>query len=906
MEAKSKMAQRYIRTIIFVITIVTVLCFLLVVLHRPKFQFRFVLRKWKQFLHRHNSSRSYQKMTSLYLLQRLLSQWKFFLRQGRQQRQSTALKTASSKYYFQALKSGFLLYQQKVRQMKQQQTIWDLAENYSDTATVFSVLDKWKYYAFDMNKRSCENNLTVKRFLKSKYFQTWFRQKENGLHQSFQLVKSLKWFKYQKWKKFRHSMKILTNMNEIHRKNYYYLYWKKSFLHKLRSFSLRSRVFMRRNYEKGRNHYHRKVKIRFCILLINRILKRKELLKTVVYHRLRRSLVQWNYMSNCFLQQKMRLKRGEIRNSSKLLSDSFVFWWQQMQQKMILRRKYFFYQNLQKYSYFRHNRSSDGGFPIADNNDGSVSPLSPGSSSSYYYSEIIYSRKLQILKHYFIDWKDNYFIPQKRIKNYLSNLYHNYQLELQRLIFNYWFLKYEKKRINKINSQLYLKRWMNYTMKRKRFLNHLEDVILSKKKEKLFRQKKDTHDYRRSCNYSHSAVVNLLSFSEFFYLRIKNLSSRAVVDIDFYEENELAHVKPPNLGGSDMAELKSRTRNSLYQNCFLFSFFRAWYKRYSQKYLYYHSLVPNTFQKCIGNIRETISREESKIMKIHQIRKRFIFLSWKRKYFYFYHKLLHIQQMLYMKPYFYHWMRLYNYYTMKNILEIPSLISKNVVSKHLSEVHQSVPSSSFHTPLLESVHHNMHTMVNEEQLSQHLQSLKSKISLHHNHHHHHERKLSDSSSSLPQKNRSLPSLGKNKKTLLVGDLSYVDRSFPSRDQKSTTPLRSNSVERKAKIAKPPDPPLINKSSSVLFNSTFLQEMNNDFSQSKDYSRRINREKEVEDNSEITSEDSLTIPHPEVENQPTPNRIDYNHSYQEFIQNRSYLGSYEMKKQQQLLLSSSKK
>jgi hypothetical protein len=900
------MAQRYIRTVIFVgVKIVTFLCFLLVALHRPRFQCRSVFRKWKQFLHRHNSARSYQKMTSLFLLQRLLSHWKQFLRQGRQQRQSTALKTASSKYYFQALKSGFLLYQQKIKQIKQQQTIWNLAENYSDTATVFSVLDKWKYYAFDMNKRSCENNVIVKRFLKRKTFQRWFQQKENCLHQSFQLVKSLKWFKYQKWKKFIRSMKILTNMNEIHRRNYYYLYWKKSLLHKLRSFSLKSRVFMRRNYAKGINHYQRKVKIRFCNFLINRILKRKELLKMVVYHRLRRSLVQWNYMSNCFLQQKIRLKRGEIRISSKLLSYSFVFWWQQMQQKMILRRKYFFYQNLQKYSYFRHNRSSAGGFPITNNNDGSVSPLSPA-SGSYYYSEIIYSRKLQILKHYFIDWKENYFIPQKRIKTYLSNLYHNYQLELQRLIFNYWFLKYEKKRINKINSHLYLKRWMNYAMKRKRFLNHLEDIIISKKKEKLFRQKKATDDYQRSSNYSHSAVVNLLSFSEFFYLQMKNLASRDVVDITVYEEDEQDAVLRLNLRGSNITNLKSRTRNSLYHNCFLFPFFRAWYKRYSQKYLYYHSSLPNIFQKCIGNIRESISREERKTVQIHLVRKRIIFLSWKRKYFYLYHKLLHIQQMLYMKPFFYHWMRLYNYYTMKNILQIPSLITKNVVSQHLSEVHQNAPSSSFHTPLLESAHHNIHTMVNEEQLSQHLQSLKSKISLHHNHRQH---KMSDSSSSLAQKNKSLSFLGKNKKKHLVGDLSYVDRSFPSRNQKSTTMLRSNSVERKAKIAKPLDPPLINKSSSVLFNSTFLQEMNNDFSQWKDYSRGVNEKKEVEESSEITSEDSLTIPHPEVENQPTPNRIDYNHSYQEFIQNRSYLGSYEMKKhqkQQQLLLSSSKK
>jgi hypothetical protein len=886
--------------------------FFVVAVQRNQFLLKICFKrfKYRKVLSLSVSTRS--KKANLHILHRVYLCWKKYHERSRRfssknwYHLSHSTGSSFNSYQIYVVKPHFLQWKQRTSFLSHFQKMMKVSIRYSSSFYYHRYFERWKYHHslhqqfphFSLSSTASKDLLSVS---KRKTFDQFAYSLLQPIKQRSSFLKAMLLHKRKQFQRFKKQVFYATTLYSKLLQSYYRHGYQRRFLRKLRSCLLQKKHGIFRENTAFYHFFVHKSSL-FLLLLKRKAKKKKEMRSIIRFCSFRKSFHLFRATTDRSLSQKIAFKRGILRHSVQRLSSFFRCWYSEIQKRMLLRRKFFYYQQLRKLSYFPSSVSSSSSAIVVP----SVS----------YSSTAMSARRSQILQQCFFSWK-NIFLPYSyRVNSMLQRFSWKYQCELLSIIFRYWFNKYEKKVIQRNCFFLAYKRWKKKSFKKMTFLLHLEKMIM---REKQVRASKPNH----LCRLPSSSFHEL--FRSYYLIRSSANHSR---------------------GSSNLTILARLKLSQLY--C-LHSFFHQWYHRYYNKRHYYTNVIHSFSRLVIDNISFYHSCEE-KVKAKNQFRLLKQSFSYFRRVFQQRKKKIQkIQQNHFLKPFYYHWVRLYNYNSMKNILQIPSLVKKNILNSFSSSAYS--PRAAFSPSMVSTTtmippspfyfdHSSPSIIDDKETLSQHLQQLKRKISLHQKRHCKAEPSKSSSiaekenhqlQKGFPlnsnQQNKQRSSVYKSKQIKLIGDLSYIDlndkqQHFRVQSKQITTttakeqrkPLTpTNNIKKKNYNSNLSSlGPHNNSCSSMnpeqLMVDTFLSQHDQRSSSfSPDLSSQQPRNKNDDSNHErISSSKILTS---QVNNSNKTNnsfsgyfteasftKIDYEHTFQEYVKNRSYLGKYDLQKQ----------
>ncbi len=507
-------------------------------------------------------------------------------------------------------------------------------------------------------------------------------------------------------------------------------------------------------HKKALLYYKRKYFIRFLTLLRRRKIKRNQLHHMIRYYHGSKVIKQWKERTETQITDMIRLRRSILRSSINKQLKYLYYWKEKINHQIQLRRRFYYYQQLKRFSYFSNSNHSYGIMsPIS-----SPSPTTTTSDTPLSISTTMYKVKLQQLRFYFHAWKIDYHGYQQKVSACLKRFSWKYQIELSYLTFSHWQQVYERRACLRQRKKIAFQQWRNKSRKMRMWLDHWASLLLVDEGiHKLYPRLISSYFSSFPLHFSQDSVSPLaISNERASRNRIKqekewkpflSLSSEVLKEKihdkltsfpaflwiyveERFDRNQIFQrlrrfkagflnqlkIKAAITSTSSSIRLWKNLQSNLSSNSFSLTLpqmslcrlvFHRWYERYLNKALYYQSAVPRIHKRLLTQLPQYPLIEQQINQRIPYHIQRRVFRQLHQIYRTRHQRIISIQGRLYVRPLFYHWIRVYNYYAMKKLLQLPTPLD-NVKAIALSPMHS--------------------TMIEDKQeLAQHLAQLKKKI-----------------------------------------------------------------------------------------------------------------------------------------------------------------------------------
>lgn len=510
-------------------------------------------------------------------------------------------------------------------------------------------------------------------------------------------------------------------------------------------------------HKKALLYYKRKYFIRFLITLKRREMKRNQLHCMIRYYHGSKVIKQWKERTEIQITAMIRIRRSILRSSINKQLKYLYYWKEKINHQIQLRRRFYYYQQLKRFSYFSNINHSHGIMsPIS-----SPSPTTTTSDTPLSISSTMYKVKLQQLRFYFNAWKIDYHGYQQKVAVCLKRFSWKYQIELSFLTFSHWQQVYERRACLRQRKKIAFQRWRKKSRKMRMWLDHWASLLLvdegihklypriissyfssfpshfskdnmssltiSNERASGRHRIKEAKEWKPFLSLSSEVLKEkihdkLTSFTAFLWIYVEERFDRKQTfqrlrrfKVSFL--NQLK-IKAAITSTSSSIRLWKNLQSNLSSEGSSFSLtlpqmslcrlvLHRWYERYLNKALYYQSTVPGIHKRLLTQLPQYPLIEQQINQRIPYHIKRRAFHRLHQIYLIRHERIISIQGRLHVRPLFYHWIRVYNYYAMKKLLQLPTPLD-NVKAMAISPMQSTM-------------------IEDKEELAQHLAQLKKKI-----------------------------------------------------------------------------------------------------------------------------------------------------------------------------------